>query len=123
MYWVTRLDHICDALTGLIVISIIAAVVSGIIGLVAAVADEDDYRKVKPHVLSVLKCAAIVVILAGTLRVAIPTSKEIAAIYLIPKMVNNEDMQQIPDNAAKLLNAKLKLWMDDTLEIEKKKKE
>ena len=38
----------------------------------------------------------------------IPTAKQSAVIYIVPKMVNNVDMQEIPPNLAKLVNEGLK---------------
>lgn len=34
----------------------------------------------------------------------IPSTNQMAFIYLAPKMANNKDFQQIPGNASKLLN-------------------
>lgn len=94
------------------VVAILAAVVGVIslfilIGLVVgskmsdnSVADKKDiteaakiFRKI------VISCAIIAT--AGAL---VPNSKELAAIYLIPKIVNNEQAQQLPDNLLKLVN-------------------
>ena len=52
----------------------------------------------------------------GLLSTITPTTKEFAAIYLIPKVVNNEHAKQIPDNALKLLNAKFEEWIKETTE-------
>ena len=43
----------------------------------------------------------------------IPSTKEACAIYLIPKIANNEDVQKIPANVAKILNAQLEEWIDE----------
>lgn len=42
------------------------------------------------------------------LAVGIPTAKQSAVIYVVPKMMNNVDMQEIPPNLAKLVNEGLK---------------
>jgi hypothetical protein len=34
----------------------------------------------------------------------LPTTKELVAIYLIPKIVNNEHVQSIPNNIAEAVN-------------------
>ena len=45
----------------------------------------------------------------------IPSTKEACAIYLIPKIANNEQVQKIPENALRLLNAKLEEWIDEQI--------
>lgn len=40
--------------------------------------------------------------------VGIPTAKQAAVIYIVPKMINNVDMQEIPPNLLKLVNEGLK---------------
>lgn len=42
----------------------------------------------------------------------IPSSKTVAAMYLIPKIVENKSVQQLPDKALSILNLKLDQWMD-----------
>ena len=44
-----------------------------------------------------------------------PTTKEMVAFIAVPKIINNEDVQEIPPNVAKFMNEKLKSWMEDNL--------
>jgi MFS superfamily sulfate permease-like transporter len=56
----------------------------------------------------------IVVFLVTTvLAVLMPSTKEAAAIYLIPKIVNNEDVQELPGKLGQLVHGKLDEWLDD----------
>jgi len=52
-----------------------------------------------------------------SLFVLSPSSSTLAAMYLVPRIVENKDMQQIPANAAKLLNLGLEKFVGD---LEKK---
>jgi hypothetical protein len=52
-------------------------------------------------------------ILSLMVAVFIPSTKEYVAIYLIPKIVNNEQVQQIPEKAMTILNSKLNEWITD----------
>ena len=52
-------------------------------------------------------------LILSLLWVATPTTKEAAAIYLIPKIVNNEEVQKVPTNALKVLNSKFEEWLKD----------
>jgi hypothetical protein len=59
--------------------------------------------------------AAFVVSLLGV--IAVPTQKEAAAIYLLPKLAKSDfakEAQQIPTEAAKLMRLKLESWVADT---------
>lgn len=62
---------------------------------------------------SLCKKVLPVYIIVVVLAVAVPTQKEVAAIYLIPKVANNEDMQKIPADAAKIMRLKLDEWVKD----------
>ena len=44
-----------------------------------------------------------------------PSTKEMAAIYLIPKIANNQHIQQIPDKALTVLEKYLDEWIKDQL--------
>ena len=57
------------------------------------------------------------------LLVATPSTKEAIAIYAIPKIANNQNVQQIPENFAKLINEKLQEWMKDVDILQTEKKE
>lgn len=50
------------------------------------------------------------------LALAIPTQKEAAVIYLLPKLAHSDfakEAQQIPTDAAKLMRMKLESWISD----------
>lgn len=90
MYWLTRLDSLCKTHVALLVVCIVAAVVLYIIG--AAILDYDDGYSVKHlRAATMLVCSAVVLLIVGTF---IPTSREMAAIIVIPKIVNNEKVQE-----------------------------
>lgn len=44
----------------------------------------------------------------------IPSSSTLAAMYLLPKLAQNQQLQQIPDKALTLLNDKLEEWIKQT---------
>jgi len=62
-----------------------------------------------------MKICIINLIIFVSLTVFIPGSKTIAAIYLLPKIANNEEVIKIPDKAMKVLNKKLDEYLDDQL--------
>lgn len=61
------------------------------------------------------KYNGLIIILALSVFLAIftPNSKTLAAMYLLPKLVESEAVQKIPDKALKVLNLKLDEWVKD----------
>jgi hypothetical protein len=115
IYWITRLDSI-NVVAGFAVFILGIIILFGI-GFYRELKDEYELFSVWVGV------AATIFFLSLLCTIFTPSTKEAAAIYLIPKIANNEQMQKIPDNAAKLLNAKMEQWIDDTLAEKKKEKE
>lgn len=60
-----------------------------------------------------LKIALSGCLLFGFIAAVTPDSKTLAAMYLIPKLVENDGSQKIPDKALKVLNLKLDEWVKD----------
>jgi len=114
IYWITRLDGI-HALA--LSIFIIFAVISCFVWIPLTTGDYK--REIKRY----YKLSAAALLISSILLVMIPTTKEAAAIYLIPKIVNNEQVQKIPDNAMKLLNTKMEAWIADMTEKKGKKED
>lgn len=103
IYLITRLDGIKFFLTGLEVLSMLTA---GILTLFAVVfycdwvSHNKDYREpideTPWHVLKKFAItAACVLVAACIIDVLIPTTKEAAAIYAVPKMVDGETFDKL----------------------------
>lgn len=112
IYWLTRLDAIQITL-------VVLAIVSSIVGLVTALIitmEEiwDGYGRKLFIWCSVIFGISILIL------TIIPSSKEMAAIYLIPKIVNDEKVAQVPDKALQILNGKLDEWLDEMRGKDKK---
>lgn len=119
MYWLTRLDGFkCVLEAPAFVIAAIAVVygVAAIACLLAALewSDEGDKRDAlrKLKTVGVLSFAAF---LLFTLSAFIPTTKEMAAIIIVPKIANSEKVQ---DAGNRLYDLAVE-WMD-SLKPEKK---
>lgn len=117
IYWVTRLDAVCGFIEVVLILVGILFLVSPLIFM----AFDDGSLDIK-YFWRGLKICVVTVLFFLFAGIFIPSTKEVAAIYLIPKIANNEQVQKIPDNAAKLLNAKLEEWIDGTLKDKKSKK-
>jgi hypothetical protein len=81
--------------------------------------EEENYFK-KYRLIRWFALDALIIMFSALLLVFTPTLKEAAVIYLLPKVVNNEQVQELPENALKLLNGKMNQWMDEQLGLNDK---
>ena len=89
MYLFTRLDNLCTVLC--VTASLLTVVLIPLIifyGVFKMDCDDGAAEKCSRGVKKTLLPAVVFVLLA----VAVPTQKEAAAIYLVPKLVNNEQV-------------------------------
>lgn len=114
MYWLTRLDDINFAL-GLF--SILGGVATFLLYIFGAIEYEDapDRRRQVWQIAGRALSSVILALIVGTF---IPTTKEMAAILVIPKIVNNEKVQ---DAGNKLYDLAVE-WLE-ALKPEKNTKE
>ena len=115
IYWITRLDFISDCL---IAPAIIFGIVFAVLFIITLIwrfdkpEKEEEQRVAKKAFIYTL--AALFVFMACLSAYGlVPNTKNMIAIYAIPKTANNEQVQQIPPNFAKLVNKKLQEWMQD----------
>ena len=108
IYWITRLDGVgflCAA------ILIVGGIVSCFIWLPAADNGWDSSEgKIVKRIYKIIGISVAIALIIGTIT---PSTKEAVAIYMIPKIVNNEQVQKLPDNAMKFLNEKFEGWLND----------
>lgn len=58
--------------------------------------------------LKVLKIPFIVAVISGLIAIFTPSSKTVAAMIIIPPVLNNEQVQQFPSNVLEFVNEYLK---------------
>jgi len=122
IYFFTRLDSFNSLIKNLIFISFLS-----IIGLIIFFfLEQDSYvdGEIKniysPKIIVWIKKIAVLLILCTIFSVTIPTTKEAAVIYLLPKVIKNEQCQQIPTNFVKFLNLKMEKWLNEQIGEEKR---
>ena len=111
MYWITRLDSI----NTLVVVSALLffTVFGGSLATILAnVYDSSKFRFITATSL-------ILSILFGVSAVFIPSTKDAAAIIMIPRIANNQDVQDVVKTAPQLLNVKMQEWLNDSLKEQK----
>lgn len=104
MYWFTRLDNIqfffCVA-AGVNVLALIFAIIIGVA--------ESGVDAVKKYI----KIPAVTLVIFSLLAVLTPTQKEAAAIYFIPKIVNNERLQGLANGSLDMMEKLLQEYLAD----------
>ncbi len=120
VYLFTRLDAIHVIAGAAIVMAAIGLLLFGIHYLFEDMWERDDDNKEKKKTVKTIKRLVAVAISGLLVCVIIPSTKEAAVIYLLPKIANNEQVQKVPENFVKLLNTKMEAWIAD-FEKDKKK--
>lgn len=116
IYFITRMEYI-QGMLGVMVCAGIASSLMALIFWVCSVDNGDkDIENLARHLF--FKRILPALFISAILFCLIPGTKDMAAIYLIPKIVNNEQIQKIPDNTLNLLNSKLEAWIEDVIPSE-----
>lgn len=98
MYLFTRLDSIhCALIIGCVILGLLILFAPPFISLTGF--DEHNWEEEKAEKEQLLKKVETILIslfiIFGGLKVAIPTQKEMAAIIVVPGIINNKQIQQI----------------------------
>jgi hypothetical protein len=91
---------------------IISACLMAIGLLIAGVSPIDCSAEVKRKAKKWLWVFSIGMFIFMFLAVLTPDTKQFAAIYVIPKVANNEDVRAMSDDAMKALRLKFREWLD-----------
>jgi len=131
LYVILRLDTIHTTIFFLVVLSLTALGIITYIYLKNSIKsvhqtiydeDENKRKEMRQDSLYVLKRFSVCLLVLLSLDILIPTTKQMAVIYCLPKITNgiadNEKMQQLPDKLIGLTDA----WLDE-LQPNSKEKE
>ena len=107
MYWLVKLDDIRSLLSGFSFFSLLVLVIGGVFFIVFMLI-EDKLKYLKKFIV----CFIIVFLLTITLFTSsalIPSTKQMAAIVVFPKIINNKKVQELPDKIMDLSTA----WLEE----------
>ncbi len=116
VYLITILDNIKYCCKGAITFSIICLAISFIIWGIATISD-NIHAVVRYRFFTII--CAILLTFSTILTMLAPSSKQMAVIYIIPKIVNNQTVRELPSHLMKLLDR----YIEDTLKDDDNKKE
>lgn len=113
LYMVSRLTPLTTALEVVLVLGFFAAIAS-LIAWVISIVEEFDQNTVSRN-LRRLALTAVVPIVAGILRILVPTTKEAFAMIVIPRAAHAAaESQCLKDIAPKAIEA-AKAWLDSVV--------
>lgn len=136
IYWITRLDDLresiitCSSALEFIIVSLLT-VIALFLGYVLATLEfsnreEEELgetfckaiRKVIKPLIVIYSIILFIGILGTFAKPFIPTTKQMVAIYALPPAINNEEVQQLPENILRFINKQLREWAEETTEEE-----
>lgn len=120
VYWITRLDEIKCLFGFMLGILIVGSICYGIImaSEIDCCTNEEKASEYGCTLKSRLKTSGVISLFICLILTFTPSTKEAAAIYVIPKITSDEAVSEYKD-VYKLA----KEWMKQSLDIENKKKE
>lgn len=104
LYWLTRLDNINHILIALLIMSIVATIASA---TAICTSDKDENAREVARMFNPMFASMWLFALAVAFT---PTTKEMAAILVIPQIANNEKIQE--DEHGKLYDLAVE-WMNE----------
>ena len=131
VYWITRLDAICDFLTTIAVLSFVISVVIGAFAMYNRF-EADDYEEGGKYYnchmqrfkifLNYFKRSIIVTLVLTVINIFIPTTNQALFIYGVGRTIDyiksNETAKQLPDKCIKALDK----WVDNMNEEKQENK-
>lgn len=104
IYLISRLTPLNDLLTAIVILSVIAMVVCGIALIVVGV--DHDFGDHAPRVVRRLFVWILCAFLFfGALTVVVPTTKDAAAMIVIPRIANSQSVQELGETVVELAKA------------------
>ena len=113
LYMVSRLTPLTTALEVVLVLGFFAAIAS-LIAWITSIVEESDQNTILRN-LRLLALTAVVPIVAGILRILVPTTNEAFAMIVIPRAAHDAaESQCLKDLAPKAIEA-AKAWLDSVV--------
>ena len=116
VYLFTRIDSIIEFMVFFSIAITLAACIHAYISMFYDMADTSiEDKAVRLKLRKQTPYTAATVILLWFYIALIPNQKEVAAIYLLPKIANSsavKEAEKLPETLVKLIDAKMKEWID-----------
>lgn len=115
IYLFTRLDVVKNFFEICLIVTFVGAAIGNVmyVGPICELEIPEEHMPIFKKINLIVFLAVFVLTF---FCIAIPTQKEMAAIYLLPKLANSEfkeEVSKIPTNALKVFGLKLEGWIED----------
>ena len=114
MYWLTRLDYINTTAMVILVATIMDILLLGI-GFLCALSETTVDDENKKDVKKWFKRLFAILGLSSAVAIFTPTTKEMAAIYIIPAVAQNEDVAKMVKDVPSIMQLGTQ-WVKETLQ-------
>lgn len=121
VYWLMQLDSICKFVDVIAFLGSVLLLVLIALRIACKSASERDYgaKAFYNATTNLCKFSSIIIPIFVLLNVFIPNTKTVATMILIPPIVNNEQVQQIPDDILTFVRSVIKEYTFDSKEKKK----
>lgn len=109
IYWLTRLDALNIVCVATLVISAFICVIAAIMFFGVATPDHEEDDPLMKSLLKATKTSFAIAIISTIVAAFLPTTKEMAAIIVVPRVANSETVQQLGDGIVNLAQE----WMKE----------
>jgi len=113
IYWILKLDAIRDSLGVISFFVFIGTFLSGACAF-AMWLNDDAKKKIFRQLRNGSCMLGVLFAVFFVLHILTPTTKQACTIYVLPKIINNEKVQKIPEKILELSNQ----WLDDHIDKE-----
>lgn len=123
MYFLLRLDQLSSIIQGFFVVSAIIFIIFNGLLFISKVEKVEEDDSLLIFIKKRIKIVTIIFILSLFSSIVVPDTKEMAAIYIIPKIINNEKIQDIGNKSLDIGNDLLELtkkYIEENLKNETK---
>ena len=95
LYWILKLDTIRDSIIPFITISAIVLIV-GFVGWLVSSAPDNDCQELTPMFKKFFKISLPSLIFTVIAIMLIPSTKQACVLLVVPPIINNEQVQKMP---------------------------
>ena len=116
VYWLMQLDSICKCID---IIAFLSPLLFAVLVMFRTAWKVDNYystERLLEATTGIYKMLFIIAPITIILNTFIPNTKTVAAMILIPPIVNNEQVQQIPDDILTFVRSVIKEYTFDNKE-------
>ena len=109
VYLVLMLDNVSEVLIGTFLTSVTVFVIMTLAFFTVEKCDEDW----RPLFVRWWIRSGVVLVITGLFAAFTPTTKQACIIYVLPKIANNEQVQQVPQKLLDIANRQLDEWVKE----------